>query len=289
MLDCPLPVEGLSILAEFLEVTDASTHDGVANFLLAVDREESSLINSNSLRDADAVDTTPRVFSLIGQSEAVLARAERQLLLLQELTHQSNRLARESAGLSLPLTSVEGLPARCGMDELQSAMHRSILRLMEERDEIHAQSILESTLHQQEMRQQEKKMSLMSLELQRLQALQSAGSASPDPGSSGAGNQKSAAYNSDEELVLLCQQLAGEITARTASELEVIRWKESFESARQGDLQQRRILEEQVHRAERLAAEERQVAAAAKEDAEKWRKAFELLHETLDRPAPLPK
>jgi hypothetical protein len=284
MLDCPLPVEGLSILAEFLEVKDASTHDGVANFHLAMDREESALINSLLLRDSDAVDTTPRVFSLIGQSEAVLARAERQLLLLQELTYQSNPLPRESAGLSSPLTSVG-----CGMDELQSAMHQSILRLMEERDEIHAQSILASTLHQQEMRQQEKKMSLMSLELQRLQALQSVGSASADPGSTGAGNQKSAAYNSDEELVLLCQQLAGEITARTASELEVIRWKESFESARQADLQQRRILEEQVHRAEQIAAEERQVAAAAKEDAEKWRKAFELLHETLDRPAPLPK
>jgi hypothetical protein len=63
--------------------------------------------------------------------------------------------------------------------------------------------------------------------------------------------------NSDEELIALCQQLSGEISARTSASLEIIRLKEGRSIERTHEASEKEALKDELKRVkERLALEQ---------------------------------
>jgi hypothetical protein len=90
-------------------------------------------------------------------------------------------------------------------------------------------------------------------------------------------HQNKAIYDSDLELQSLCQQLAGEISARTAAELAIVRMKESRTLEQEIENTNRRALQNEV---KELRALVQQMSVREKElvqESRMWRDSFDAL------------
>jgi hypothetical protein len=271
ILECPLPVDGLAILAEFLGFSDAATEDEEidSNPLKA---SETSLLNRRSALDST---NSRNLFALAASCENVLSRARNLVARTAAIAHDLS--AAKINGVSLHSSSA----AKTGYtvnDSINSAWHSSLLKVMEERDEAHSQMIASKVLHSHEMERQRKTMTQTMIELERYKAIAQQGNSNPANGevaipfSSG-----HTMHNSDEELVLLCQQLAGEISARTSSEMEILRMKEIRLTEREAETAEQNIMIEEMQRLQASLSEERTRAEAATEELETWKRSCKAL------------
>ena len=92
--------------------------------------------------------------------------------------------------------------------------------------------------------------------------------------------------DSEAELLSLCQQLAGEISARTSASLEVIRLKESRKVERQNEAAERQAIEAELRRTRELLAAERSKLERSRRESRTWMQSYEEVVQVGDAAAP---
>lgn len=267
ILDSPLPVDALAALEDFLQL--GSVH--VENAGMATNVEPTRTEISQPFADGSLPTNTSQFVD--GPYEKQLTDASRDMLAMSsvcqtELHRLENNLRlapnndSSASTETLPSTSRRSstfheplLPAAV-MEDLHEAIHMALMKVMAERDEAHAQLIAANVLHVHEMEQERKKADHLAKQLEVAQKLLR--SANGGPLNFGNDNDKpevnlkryqdQMTQNVEAELLSLCQQLAGEISARTAAELEIIRLKESRKLERDGELAEKQALRNELKR-----------------------------------------
>ena len=154
---------------------------------------------------------------------------------------------------------------------LQESMRGALMKAMEERDMSHAKLAAAEVLHTHKLEQQRKLNSRLEVELD---ALRSDVTAS-NPEQERLQRQMQIQQNSDEELMSLCQQLAGEISARTTAALEVDRLKEASRVDSEQYQSKVRSLEEEIDMLQKELEREKSERTTAVMDGQKWRRCYE--------------
>jgi hypothetical protein len=295
-LECPLPVEGLAALSEVLGIC-ASTKDVVTGD----GEEENSKGAVVSSDDAEATgevhdsvaNNAGKILGLLSACEAALSRAENA----DNGEFVANNI---SATVPAPVTapsSTAPLPARYEpllppsvTEHFHDAMHDALMKVMAERDESLAQLIASNVLHVHELEQERKKNDNMTIHLEVANALALAKPNVPQlfmnfPGVGDKPKQDAQAklhqvkiqnfelqvQNSDAQVIALCQQLAGEISAKTAATLEIIRLKEGRDIERKTAAAEKQALKDELKRVKQLLAEHQHEKDEARRESDNWK------------------
>jgi hypothetical protein len=262
MLDCPLPVDGLAHLAEFLQATGVSTQSS--------EKDE----DKNPPRSS----TTKTVVStgLVTEINKVLAMCETQLLLVENQNYLAAQLAEtshRSSSVNLPEIPPELLIPTSVSSQYQEAMHAALMKVMQERDQAHARMVAANVLHVHEMEQQRKKTAQLASQL--VISSTTPGGQSTKDSSELLRIERQMQQNSDAELVALCQQLASAISGRTEAALEVSRLKESRQIERENEIAEKKALRDEIDHLKELLAKERKKAEAARQESGSWKASFQ--------------
>ena len=81
-------------------------------------------------------------------------------------------------------------------------------------------------------------------------------------------------HDTDAELISLCQQLAGEISARTTASLEVIRLKESRKIEQENEAMEKQALQDEIAQLRQQLSLERKRSQLARQESGSWRESF---------------
>jgi hypothetical protein len=241
------------------------------------------------------------LLGLLTACETELLRAENC-----ELIAQSSR-ANGSSGSSTPQfetrRSNHPLPRLPAMyepllpqsvtEQFQDGMHEALMKVMEERDEAHAQLIAANVLHIHELEQERKRTERLEKKLEFAEArFQATPSLPPmfmglnlglDEKPRREAERKlqnfeaQAKQDSDAELLTLCQQLAGEISAKTGAALEIIRLKESRDIERSNEAMEKQALKDELLRLKELLVEEQRKNADVYHEKEILKKSYAAL------------
>jgi len=264
MLDCPLPIDGLAILVDFLGLPNATSkaHRGLGRELPETDDYGESL---NS-----AIDEARDPFALSAASDTQLVRAENKALL-------AGRLAGSSSNAALPAVNSivnQNELSQPVSHQFREAMYSALMTVMEERDEAHARMVATTVLHVHEMEQQRKAMRRLSEEFDTFKR-QRGSEPSAEHGRKQSRAEKQMQQDSEAELLSLCQQLASEISARTSASLEIVRLKESREAERANEAAERQSLEDELRRTQELLALERSKVERSRKESLRWMQSYE--------------
>jgi len=298
MLDSLLPVDSLLLLSDFLQLTDASTSNtdtDLSRLELPFARAAELQLNENR-----RLERANDVISSTSLCENELLRAEKQSLLAERLS----RLKKQNTPELLKNDPSETVSYRVGADQPHSAseqfrdaMHAALMTVMEERDEAHARMLSAEVLHVHQMEQQRKRAANLSTELELLKT------SSPTNSARGRSNQNEKVpdpetirklerqHDTDAELISLCQQLAGEITARTSASLEIIRLKESRKIEQENEAIEKQSLKDEIAQLRQQLAQERKKSLLARQESGSWRESFNeavLVSEGGTSPPPSP-
>jgi hypothetical protein len=289
MLDCPLPIEGLAPLTEFLRIDNASTENATS---------PSTEVQKATPTDLELASQSSRkqffseIYSPTVICEAELLRAENESLLAERLANASipTPPGQRSAGLSLAMNHEPILPSFT-TERFQEAMHSALMKVMEERDESHATMVASNVLHVHEMGQQKKKAAHLETQLDVAKKTAAANTNRFRMAEDPAEKERLRIYervmmqNSDEELIALCQQLSGEISARTSASLEIIRLKEGRSIERTHEASEKQALKDELNRTKELLAREQSKAEAQKRTSERWQYSYEEIIQDKDSKA----
>lgn len=154
-------------------------------------------------------------------------------------------------------------------DRFHEAMHEALMNVMAERDEAHAQFIAANVLQTHQLEQEKRKNERLQIKLHVAQEMariqqpsvaQFFGKFDDKPRKALEAKLESferiLGKNGEDEMVSLCHQLAGEISAKTSHALEISRLKETRESQRQSEAAEKQALKEELKRVKALLAEE---------------------------------
>lgn len=274
VLDSLLPVDGLFLLTEFLQLTDASSNSS-----------DSALIDS--LQES----------AFYGEEEILLLSKKRDALLLPSLcekqlleAEKNCRLAQQLSGLSVlrrcdkcedtftdTQSNYQYFQPLFATSQFRDAMHSALVTVMEERDQAHARMLAAEVLHVHEIEQQRKTMIKVSTELNLMKKMTQNHVDQPtsgiDDGSESLRNVQRQ-NDSDAELISLCQQLSGEISARTLTSLEIIRIRESRMIEVQSEAIERKALVDEITQLRQQLAQERSYSNIIRREADSWKESF---------------
>ena len=218
MFESELPIDALAMMTDFLEISDASTKN-----LDAV--ESKSKKDSSPLFKSGSTTQARHTFELSEVCRTALLRVQGFSLTAERIANsfaaEEARAQKEASKLAV----VEALVPPAFSHRLQESMHAALLKVMEERDISHARLAAAEVMHVHQLEQQRKQNSRLSAELEASRSESTAQNVDRERQQRHFQMQQS----SDEELMSLCQQLAGEISARTAATLEVTRLKEGHQ------------------------------------------------------------
>ena len=238
MLDSELPIDALSTLVEFLDISDAST----AN----LDATE-----SNSKGDSSAAPKSEPPVKLARQIFELSKVCRTELLRAQGFSVMAERVARSFAEEHArahkkpsEIAVVEPLTPPAFSQRLQESMHAALLKVMEERDMSHARLAAAEVLHVHELEQQRKQNSRLEIELEASRPEIT----TPNEDRERRQRHLQMQQSSDEELMSLCQQLGGEISARTAATLEVARLREGHQMESEHHKDEVQALQDEISR-----------------------------------------
>lgn len=283
IVNVPLPIDGLAALADFLNLSHASTNNST------VERDHLAPTNLHHCTAADTQSNSftvnaAEIFSLSSLCETELRRAENQSALAERLSKSSNNSnfhARDFPAVNTTPTFPAPISQPSASSQFSNAMHSALMKVMEERDEAHARMVSTEVLHVHEMEQQRKKTAHLSSQLE---------AAKKHGGATGTKlrdekERKEAAtlqryekglqQDSDAELLSLGQQLAGEISARTSASLEVIRLKENRKIEQEHEAAEKQALRDEVTQLKQQLAQQRRSAELARQESGSWRESFE--------------
>ena len=266
MLDCPLPIDGLTQLADFLKIKDVSTEN--------IDEpEETFRPLPSTLTTAPGKETDARTANdLLTVCQTQILRAENQNILTRKLAEQ----AAPARSLSSASTSLSFISSNIEISPYHEAMHTALIQAMEERDEARARLVTAQVLHVHEMDQQRKTIQQLEsqLEDQKRGEAKSTPEKPKDP-TELKRIERGMQQNSDAELVALCQQLGSEISGRTEAELEIVRLKESRKIERDSEQREKANLLLEIKDLKEKLAKEQQKTQSAEEASGSWKRSFQ--------------
>lgn len=257
-------------LTEFLGVSDASSRPTLDGSLVqgVADNERHSLSEAREVRES-----AEKGFSLSAVVEGQMIQAENQTLLLGRLSRNRSSEEPSPGSLLLPGETV----AHPVSHQFREAMYSALMTVMEERDEAHARMVAAGVLHVHVMEQQKKAVRRLSMELEALKAQRE--SVASEQGTMKSRVEKQMQQDSEAELISLCQQLAGEISARTSASLEIVRLKESRQVERENEAAERLALEDELKRTKELLASTTLQLEQARNESRTWQQSYEnVLH-----------
>lgn len=217
--------------------------------------------------------------------EAELLRAEQKSLFAERLANATVSSPPPQSSIDVPPSAIHNhaLPPSTTA-RFQEAMHSALMKVMEERDEAHSKMVAAKVIHAHQVKQEQKKANHLATQLE-LAVKKAASSntgrlrmaAAPDTKDQEQLRkyERAMQQNSDEELVSLCQQLAGEISARTSASLEVIRLKESRDIERDQETSEKQALQQELIRVKELLAREKSKAEQGQRESKTWKKSYE--------------
>ena len=221
---------------------------------------------------------TSQIFSILSACEGELLRAENRETVFKASTEGSTAPVQSvSDDSSIPKSRLpsltEPLLPHTITEHFHDAMHEALMNVMAERDEAHAQLIATNVLHVHELEQERKKNYRLERKLEAAEARMRAMPTMPpllmnlnlamDDKLKREADEKArslqtyeiqAKQDSDAELLTLCQQLAGEISAKTAATLEIIRLKESRDVERKNEEAEKQALKAELKRLKEMLA-----------------------------------
>lgn len=271
IVECPLPLDALTLLTDFLTLSDASSRPCHSD----------RLVTDHESIDANALEAWSKerseLFDLATLCETELIRAEKQLYMAHGLASAD----AASGGPSLVEKPTEAkTPQPFTQPLLQEALHKTLIQIMEERDEAHARLIAADVLHIHELEQKRKQLEALESQL----AVSRQHAADTNLFANDKERKQFEAMrrhdldrqrDTDAELMSLCQQLAGEISSRTATNLEVIRLKEIRKIERETERAQKQALQDELLQVRRDLERERQRTAFLRRDTKTWKDSFE--------------
>jgi hypothetical protein len=282
MLCSSLPVDGCFCLADFLKLPNAST----SNCTYERDHVNTTKPVIKTVADGNinpASVTANDILSLSSLCETELVRAEYQTILAERLlksTRQVNFNRGDITDEPKPTFHAPVSPPSAS-SQFRDAMHAALMKVMEERDEAHARMVSAEVLHVHEMDQQRKKSAHLSTQLETMKKREeSKGTKFRDEKEKREAEtlrtyESSLQHDADAELLSLCQQLAGEISARTSASLEVIRLKENRKIEQKHEEAEKKALRDVVIQLKQQLAEQRKKAELARQESGSWRESFE--------------
>lgn len=285
MLDCPLPLDGLSSLTEFLCLSDVSTQASTLDSNTS-DVESTPKPNS-SFSSSVACD----LYSLSTSCEAELLRAEKQSFLAENLASIVSIAKTSDLEKSSSLPTINGpLVPESVSNKFQEAMHSALMIAMEERDEARAKMVASSVLHSNEIQQHRKSYKRLEAQLSAAKSVATASMANSAALSFGdkdceANVQKeklrrfemSMQQDSDMELISLCNQLTNAISAQTSADLEIERLKECRKIEKENEDSEKLALKEKLKLMTELLAEERSKNQTVMHECKRWKESYEKL------------
>lgn len=262
MLDSELPIDALAILADFLQISDASSSNSGT---LKKPSDESllpakSVLPSEIARDIFAMSAVLRTELLRAQDHNL--SAERASLSFVEETLSR----RESDNF----VAFQPLTPPSFSQRLQESMHGALMKVMEERDMSHARMAAAEVLHVHELEQQRKQNARLEAELEALRSEKPP--QTPDRERDIRNRQMQ--QSSDDELMSLCQQLAGEISARTAASLEVVRLQEGRQIESEHHINEVQSLKDEIQRLRSELETEKAKSETMSSELSGWRSAY---------------
>jgi hypothetical protein len=306
-LDCPLPQNAIENVSRFLERSDIKGGSVAYEPSSFWGDYASPVMGIVGPVLEPSIASTQEILACTVSCENDLVRAETQGRYAQRLieSYQIEQGRSKAASVSSKQVAIPTpvlirttsqpfleplLPSEI-TENLHEAMHGALMNVMTERDESHAQLIAASVLHMHEMERERKKVNNLTEQLaatQRLvRAQQNAGGnaffADKTPivrenddmkGKMSEIHQKMI-QSSEEEMLALCQQLAGEISAKTSASLEIIRLKESRNIERENERAEKEALKNELKRYKELLAAEEQKANEARLEALAWKQSCE--------------
>lgn len=270
-------MDGLALLSDFLQLSDASSSNSdvdvpIANLPFA---SAAKAREEENLRLAKARE----VLSFSSLCENELSRAEKQSLLAERLSKlKSLNKPGMADDASNQTRSVSNLISADQSSRFRDAMHAALMRVMEERDEAHARMLAAGVLHVHEMEQQRKKTANLTTELELLKKTvpdNVARSHNEKVQDAEALRKLERQHDSDAELISLCQQLAGEISARTSASLEILRLKESRKIEQEHEAIEKQALKDEIALLRQQLAQERKKSKLARQESGSWRESFQ--------------
>lgn len=239
MLDSELPIDALSALVEFLDISDASTAN--LDALESKSKDDSSL---EPLRPEPPIKLARQIFQLSKVCRTELLRAQGFSVVAERVAHscaeEQTRAQQETSG---PVVAGSLTPLAFS-ERLQESVQAALLRVMEERDTSHTRLVAAEVLHVHKLEQQRKQNARLEAELQASRSEGNSQNADRERQQRHLQMQQSA----DEELMSMCQQLSGEISARTEASLEVKRLKESHQIESEQHKNEVQALQEEIVR-----------------------------------------
>lgn len=262
VLDSELPVDALATLTDFLEIVDAST----ASLDIARKSAEDSLLPAKSELPKKLAE---EMFALSAVCRAEILRAEGHSIVAERIATSFTEEAlsqREPATVSV----AEPLTPPAFSQRLQESMHAALMKVMTERDMSHARLAAAEVLHVHELEQQRKLNTRLSAELQasRVEGKQTPLDNEKDR------RTRQMQQSSDDELMSLCQQLAGEISARTTASLEVVRLKESRQMEEEHHLNEIQSLKGEIQKLRGELGTEKNKTEAAETELSGWQRSY---------------
>lgn len=307
-LNCPFSTSGLLVLIQFLGIQDAKfTLVESPSTTISTENNRPRVFSALSddvllsFEDAEmSSNKSAEILALSSLCETELMRAENRGRLAQQLAASLpvQVLEGQQSGISNPLVDSfpEPLLPTHVTDHLQEAMHIALIRVMEERDEAHAQLVSSSVLHTHTLEQEKQKIERLKSKLEEVKKVQLP---APGPGlfrniNLNNNNQKKKEENefreklekkeaemqqlkenTDAEIAALCHQLSSEISSRTKAALEVIRLKESRTIERDQEAEEKEALKSELLRMKELVRNEQNKAKEAQEESQRWKQSYE--------------
>jgi DNA repair exonuclease SbcCD ATPase subunit len=267
-------MDGLTSLARFLQLNDEPALGATG------DCESQSLaILSHSMDDpkqefAQNVSEIERLSSLCARE---LALAESRCS-----SDVADKVSDKAQTATANEPSAHSIRAGVSRSLSKDPLHATLLQVMEERDKLHCRIVAEQVLHASEIEQYKEEIAHLRSQLQdakRESATKNSPKSLVERKTLNAPPQKSSSsslqQDSDAELLSLCQQLAGEISARTATELQVLRLEQARAAERQSDAAERERLHGTVADLQKQVEQERSEAQRAQQECAQWKQAYE--------------
>jgi hypothetical protein len=255
-VNSPLPIDGLACLVEFLKLSDSSINQArVIGLGLAKASNVNQISRATTTINARASSSFGMdIFRMLSLCETDTLIVKNQISMVAGLQEKQDKRVESSnlsphSGVSVPTNAMLSLSSYQFRDALYSAL-KDVLR---ERDEIHSRLVRSELLHMNETEELRRNISDLSIKIQSLKndkvvEVEQTSDISEDKNSMSQRLDSKSSYNSDSELQSLCQQLSGEIIARTAAEMEVLRLNESRIIEQKQDATDKQVLEKEVMR-----------------------------------------
>ena len=277
----PLPDDCLAYIKGFLKLS----HDATNNTRNYLDRfgvcRASRQINNNIDDDSPIEHSLTNGSKYISQFSAELDKScDQNLKVIRILENMHNRLLTDNP--TSPIRATHNLSTRSIPYQLSDGMCSVLNEMMLERDEAQSRLAFAEVLHKNERDELHIRVNDLTSQLEKTKS-------NPDLQSSIKHDEKAviatnarqqihenkALLDSDLELQSLCQQLAGEISARTAAETSIVRMKECRQLEQKQEAVYRQALENEVVKLRELVQQMSVREVEIVQESRMWRESFD--------------